>query len=120
MSLLRGLRDLIHDAIEKTTDLVQETHDAAAAKPIDLLSEIEPLAPAVRAVDSVRKLTADGVFNSIRATNRGVQLLEEAGLALARNLLGEALPKEAAEALIDAPTRARIADWSSHAQSALN
>lgn len=83
MRRLLGLRDLVHDAIEKTTDLVQETHESVARKPIEVLTKVEPLGPAARTVDGVRKDIATLVFDSVRATNRSVQKLTDLGLQAA-------------------------------------
>jgi triacylglycerol lipase len=57
MERLLGLKDLIHDVIEKTTDLVQETHRGHG-------------------------LTAAAVYSTVRATNRGIRALGELGLGL--------------------------------------
>jgi len=93
MRLLLGLRDLIHDAIEKTTDLVEETHDSAASKVLRLLS-LAPatLGDAARLVVGAERLGASVVYETIRITNRGVRVLEDAGIALAGDALPEAQP----------------------------
>ena len=145
MQRLRGLKDLIHDVIEKTTDLVQETHEAAARKPRELLANVAPLEDSVRAVDAVRQVTANLVFDSIRATNRGVQFVEDLGLSAAEKLVASlpaaqeptaALPPSSssqatalastddaaapAETLLDPAFRTQLESWIGLAQSALN
>jgi pimeloyl-ACP methyl ester carboxylesterase len=114
MQRFRGLKDLIHDLIEKTTDLVQDAHESAARTPRELLSEVAPLEGAVRAVDAVRQVTASLVFDSIRATNRGIQRAEDLGLAAAEKLLADR-PVE-----LDPATRTPLESWVSMAQGALN
>ncbi|MFT3924696.1 MAG: alpha/beta fold hydrolase [Myxococcales bacterium] len=132
MQRFRGLKDLIHDVIEKTTDLVQETHEAAARKPRELLANVGALEDPVRAVDAIRQVTASLVFDSIRATNRGVQRVEDLGLEAAEKLLAklpvttsepaESEPAEAleAEVAVDPAFRNQVETWVSTAQSALN
>ncbi|HEX5657497.1 MAG TPA: alpha/beta fold hydrolase [Polyangiales bacterium] len=114
MRRLIGLRDFVHDVIEKTTDLVEETHDAAAKKPIDVLSTLGLGAPA-QAVDTPRALIAKLVFDSIRATNRTVQAVSDVGVAIAKQVL----PEENAISVASKPKR-QLEAWIETAESALN
>jgi pimeloyl-ACP methyl ester carboxylesterase len=114
MRRLIGLRDFVHDVIEKTTDLVEETHDSAAKKPIDVLSSLGLEAPA-RAVDSPRALIAKLVFDSIRATNRTVQAVSDVGVALAKQVLPEQDEISAAS-----KPKSQLDAWIDVAESALN
>lgn len=136
MERLRGLKDLIYDVIEKTTDLVQETHEAAARRPRELLANVAPLEESVRTVDAVRQVTASLVFDSIRATNRGVQLAEDLGLQAAEKLLaklpaapardaplptsGDAPSQGTSSTLLEPAFRNQLESWVDLAQSALN
>lgn len=115
MKRLIGLRDLVHDAIEKTTSLVEETHEEAVKKPMKVLSFVEPLGTAARGVDSIRKLTAKLVFDSIRATNRTVQAISDVGLELAAPKLSEV-----AEQVERSPGGQKLKAWVDVAESALN
>lgn len=124
MRRLLALRDLVHDAVEKITDLVEETHESVAQKPVLVLGMIEPLGSAARAVDDVRRVTAQSVFESVRATNRGVQALSGLGLSLAVQALSHAralasggepvVPDRASELL------PRLSGFAERAESALN
>ena len=89
MKRLLGLKEFVHDAIRRTTDLVQETHEGGAAKPVRLLSQIPELKTAVEAVDTVRRGVASVVFDSIRATNEGVRVIEDAGIAAVTAVVGK-------------------------------
>ncbi len=128
MRRLLGLKNLVHDAIERTTDLVEETHEAVAGKPVELLSRIEPLAEAVEVVDGARRLTASAVFGAIRATNHGIRLLEDAGIALVKSAAAGAGIDERvafeATALARTPmwpgATGTLAWWLDHAEGALN
>lgn len=121
MQRLRGLRDLIHDIIEKTTDLVQETHESSFKTPRELLASVDALEEPVRAADAVRHVTAALVFDSIRATNRGVQWAGEIGFKAVEKVLS-VLPEDTfpSTAVSDPLLRARLELWTSMAQSALN
>ncbi len=114
MRRLLGIRDFVHDAIEATTNLVEETHEAVARKPIAVLSTVEPLGTAARAVDGVRHTIAGIVFGSIRATNRAVQAISDAGLSAAGEALGAGVDLSRAE--VTAP----VAAWFDRAESMLN
>jgi pimeloyl-ACP methyl ester carboxylesterase len=114
MRRLVGLRDFVHDAIEKTTDLVEETHDAAARKPIAVMEYIEPLGALARAVDLPRSAIAKLVFDRIRATNRTVQAVSDVGYKLVEAVLPAELPIE------HTPFGKVVSEWTDRAESALN
>ncbi len=114
MRRLIGLRDFVHDVIEKTTDLVEETHDAAAQKPIDALSTLG-MGASARAVDTPRALITKLVFDSIRATNRTVQAVSDVGVALAKQVIPEEDAIHAA-----AKPKSQLGAWIDVAESALN
>jgi pimeloyl-ACP methyl ester carboxylesterase len=99
MGQLRGLRDLVHDAIEGITDLVQETQESSARTSVDLIAQVPGLEAPTRDVDQVRKLTADAVFGAIRGVNRGVQKIGDAIEGLVERAGGERVAEELAEAV---------------------
>ncbi len=70
MKTSKGLKNLLHDAVELTTNLVQEVQDAQAAAAVGVLQRIDPLAEPARAVEAIRRMSAAGVFGSIRGINR--------------------------------------------------
>lgn len=120
MRRLLGLRDFVHDAIDKTTDLVEQTHEAVAKKPLSVLSKVPPLAPAARAVEDARRLAAKAVFDGIRATNRGVQSFSDMGLSLAGQVLGQPPSTTELASAAQLPAVRTVADWADRAESALN
>jgi len=77
------LRDLVHDAIDEITDLVEATHEDVARAPVAALSRVEPLGSLAREVDAVRRVVARLAFGSVRGTNRTVQALCDRGITLA-------------------------------------
>ena len=79
---LTGAKDLIFDAIEETTNLVEQMHRLAARNTFRPLTLIEPLATLSRAVKSVHDTTASGVYQMIRTVNTGVRKLLDASTGL--------------------------------------
>jgi pimeloyl-ACP methyl ester carboxylesterase len=82
---LKGAKDLVFDAIEETTNLVERMHALAAKKSTQPLTLIEPLATLTRGVKTVHDSIATGVYDMIRIVNRGVEKLLDAGTALVEN-----------------------------------
>lgn len=87
MRRLLGLRDLVHDAIDELTNLVEATHEGVARKPVALVSRIEPLGGVAREVDAVRQGVAGVVFDSVRGVNRSVQAICDRGISLASDVV---------------------------------
>ena len=103
------------DAIEQTTNLVEETHDAVAKKPLRALSLSQPLGAAARAIDGPRTAISKLVFDRIRATSRSVQAISNIGVALAKQVL----PDEKLD-LSGTPTGRMVSEWTDRAESVLN
>jgi pimeloyl-ACP methyl ester carboxylesterase len=123
MRRLLGLRDLVHDAIDEITHLVEETQEAAAQKPLALLTLVEPVGRVARGVDQVRRGVARAVFDGVRGTNRGVQALCDQGIVLASAALERAgLERWSELENVGAHGEARLAvdAWVDRAESALN
>jgi pimeloyl-ACP methyl ester carboxylesterase len=80
MPRFRGLKQLVHDAVDVTTDLVEDTSESVAAKVMGVLEKIEPLAEPARVVDRVRRLSARGVYESVHGVNDIVSGLGDLGL----------------------------------------
>jgi pimeloyl-ACP methyl ester carboxylesterase len=119
MGRLRGLRDLVHDAIESITDLVQDTHESSARTPIDLVAQVPGLEAPAHTVDQVRKLTADTVFATIRGVNRGVQKVGNTIEDLVEDVGGERVAAQLEQ--VAPPPLRRAAELATFAgQGALN
>ncbi|MEQ1503429.1 MAG: alpha/beta fold hydrolase [Myxococcota bacterium] len=92
MGRLRGLKALVHDAVDATTDLVGEGH-ASASRAVDRVSGwIGPSAGPVLAVDGVRRLATAGVLGAIRAVNRGIETATDAAMDLPLDRVGQGAP----------------------------
>jgi pimeloyl-ACP methyl ester carboxylesterase len=79
---LKGARDLVFDAVEETTNLVERMHSLAAKKSTQPLTLIAPLATLTRGVKTVHDSIASNVYEIIRIVNRGVEKMLDAGTGL--------------------------------------
>ena len=79
---LGGAKDLVLDAVDATTTLVEDTQNAVADRTVALLGILEPLEPPALAVDQVRRLGARLTFGAVRTINQGVRAALGAGAAL--------------------------------------
>ncbi len=79
---LKGAKDLVFDAVEETTNLVERMQVLAAKQSTRPLTLVEPLATLTQAVKTVHDSTASGVYEMIRIVNRGVKKLLDTGTGL--------------------------------------
>lgn len=86
MRRIRGIKALLHDGVDLTADLVLEGMESSARTVRRVTDRVEPIAGAVRLVDSVRHVSTLGVMNTIKVVNRAVQKVSDAGLDLAEQL----------------------------------
>ncbi|MBC2717210.1 MAG: alpha/beta hydrolase [Desulfobacteraceae bacterium] len=82
---LKGAKDLVFDAVEETTNLVERMHVLVAKKSVRPLTLVEPLATLTQAVKTVHDSTASGIYEMIRIINRGIKKLLDAGTGLVTN-----------------------------------
>jgi len=69
MGKLKGLKDLIQDAVEHGTTAVQKVHEDIASRPFDAL-EATPLRLPVTGIRFVHDTITKTVYASIRGVNR--------------------------------------------------
>ena len=85
----RGLKALVHDAIDATTELVDVGHESTARAAVAIADQVEPLREPVRFVDGVRRLSTRGVLGVIRVVNRGVEAVSDVALDAAQHAWAE-------------------------------
>ena len=119
MQRIKGLRELVHDTIDETTQLVRDTHRSVSAKPFAVLGSIEPLRDVARGVEELERAASDVVYGSIRAVNRGVQAVGDAGEALASELGAEQAAQHVS-AQVPGETARELSVWTDFAQAVLN
>ncbi len=83
-----GIKNLVIDAVEKTTDLVQDAHESALRRSYAVAKWIEPLEKPAALLEPIHRLTVATVFARIRLTNRAVGALIDEGARLARAMAG--------------------------------
>lgn len=72
---LNGTKDLIFDAVEETTNLVERMHALAARNSVRPFTLVEPLATLVQAIKTAHDLPVKGIYETIRIVNRGIKKL---------------------------------------------
>lgn len=77
---LRGLKALVHDAVDAVTDLVGEGHESTARTVRRVTDRVEPIAGPTRAIDAVRRVATRGVLGTVKLVNRAVEVVSDAGL----------------------------------------
>ena len=82
LSRLRPTKRLVHDAVDATTWLVDEGHEATARLVVQGLSTVPGLEEPARVVDGLRRAITRGVLGSVRAVNRAVEVVSDAALDL--------------------------------------
>lgn len=83
MQRLKGLKKLIHDAIDETVDLIEATHRSVIRKRTRYIELVPSAKPAARAVERVERVAAGGVYGMIRAINRVVDIATDLPLTIA-------------------------------------
>lgn len=82
----RGLKSLVHDAVDATTLLVEEGHESTSRAVLRGVRVVPPLVEPARAVDEVRRVATRGTLGLVRAVNRVVQRVTDVGLDVAENV----------------------------------
>lgn len=82
MRTWRGMKALLHDAVDATVELVREGHDSTSRAVRRVTDEVEPLREPVRAIDEVRRLSTSGVLGTIKLANRSIEALTDWGLSM--------------------------------------
>lgn len=84
---IRGLKALVHDAVDLSTFLVREGHESVSRAVLRITNHIEPLAGPASTVDAARRLSTDVVLGTIRLVNRGVETVTDLGFDVAQRAM---------------------------------
>ena len=79
----RGLKSLVHDAVDRVTDLVGEGHESTARTILRVTDRVPSISKRARAVNEIRRISTRGVLGSIKIVNRAVRVASDLGLDLA-------------------------------------
>lgn len=74
----KGLKALVHDAVDHTTRLIEEGHESVARTAMAVLDQVEPVKDVAHTVDDTRRVITHSVLASVRAVNRAVQVASDA------------------------------------------
>ncbi len=69
----KGVRELIHDAIDSTTTTVQNIHQAIANAPFDALAEADGLEWLAQDLRETQDTVVSAVYDTVRKINRQIQ-----------------------------------------------
>ncbi len=111
ISKWRGLKSLVHDAVDWTTDLVDLGHESTMRSVRRVSDRIGPLRRPVRLVDGVRRFVTRGVLTTIRRTNRAVEVVSDAALNAAERASGEPPAAASGEGVALRSDVTRTAAW---------
>lgn len=76
----RGLKRLVHDAVDHTADLVQQSQESVARRTLGYIQLFEPAAGPARAIDQIRRISTAGVHATIHGVNHAVRDLTDGGI----------------------------------------
>src|SRR5260221_13950845 len=100
----RGLKTLVHEAVDRTVDLVDEGHESTARNVLRVTDVSETTREPARMIDAIRRVGTRGVLGTIKVVNRAVQKVTDVGLDVV-----EASQPDRAPALVPAvPMRSAV------------
>ncbi len=85
----RGLKSLVHDAVDATTELVDVGHESSARMVTGVTDQIEELEAPVRLIDGIRRFSTRGILATVKAVNRTVEVVTDVALDAAERAYGE-------------------------------
>lgn len=121
MRRLLGLRELVHDAVDAITQLVEDTQHASFERSLSAVARATGLVATTRAAEDVRRTFSAPVFSGIRRTNRGVRRIGD-GVVSAIEAMAASVVRDdtAAPAALARVSASRTRAWPDLAQAALN
>lgn len=69
------VRELIHDAVDSTTRMVQKIHQTIANVPFDALARAGALEPLARDLRETQDTVVSAVYDTVRKINRKIEHL---------------------------------------------
>ena len=78
MSRLRGLADLVQDAVQHGTLAVEKVHQSVARTPLDVVALVPPLTAPARRIAALQAQVIAITYETIRATSAAAGVLVRA------------------------------------------
>ncbi|MEZ5003808.1 MAG: hypothetical protein R2730_12320 [Chitinophagales bacterium] len=72
MEQLKGIVALVEEAIENGATTVEDVHREIAAKPLEILKNITPIAPTADKIEKIQDETIGSIYDTIRLINSKV------------------------------------------------
>ncbi len=70
MSKLKGLAQLVQDAVDKSATAIEDVHLTVANEPLNILKKIPALKSPVSGIQKIINLTITSMYEIIRTVNR--------------------------------------------------
>ena len=83
MRRIRGLKSLVHDAIDKTVDLVGVGHESTARTVMRVTDQLPGVEEPARRINAIREFGTRGVLGTIKFSNRAIQKATDLALDVA-------------------------------------
>ncbi|GDX80710.1 hypothetical protein LBMAG42_25210 [Deltaproteobacteria bacterium] len=80
MRRVRGVKSLVHNAVDRTVDLVEAGHDSTARAVMRVLERSGPLAAPARRADGVRRAFTAAILGTVKGVNHLVEQATDVGL----------------------------------------
>lgn len=75
LDTINEVRELIHDAVDRTTKTVQRIHQTIANAPFDALGMADPLERSARDLRETQDTVVSAIYDTVRKINRKTQQL---------------------------------------------
>lgn len=72
MEQLKGIVALVEEAIENGASTVEDVHREIAAKPLEILKNITPIASTADKIEKIQDQTIGSIYDTIRLVNSKV------------------------------------------------
>ncbi|MCB9655985.1 MAG: hypothetical protein H6729_17805 [Deltaproteobacteria bacterium] len=69
MNRWKGLKDLLHEAIDKGSTAIEDVHTEIARRPFDVLEKVPPLRRPTQLVRVVHDIVVHGGYGAVRLAN---------------------------------------------------
>ena len=94
-----ALKDLLVEAVERTTSMVERAHRSSARRVFDVVAAAPPLTQPARTVEALHKLQSTAVYSSIRLANRAADRVIDGAQRLVEGIAEENTERPAATSL---------------------
>jgi len=120
MKRVRGFIDLVFDAVEETTNLVERTHDAVVDRTVRRFAPIEPAKTTATIVTGVQTAISSLTFESIRTVNGITRFAVNAAADAAESGLSDDVNRVELATPVRSSAAGTVSWYVDYAQASLN